>query len=186
MTLGAALLLLQAALQRANKLAGMLGGFGLRHWRELLIGMLLAMVWQQRSEIRRKDAALVAVFEAHQQAAAASRLRGAETGQEAVQAHVERIEQDRPAVERVVTRLRNICVRQPPAGDLPVPAGPASTDDARDAARNARDRAFADAAGRDLARCSTELSRLAALQDWVRANGGQPRPVTPDAHEPAP
>lgn len=177
-------LVLAVLLKAVKRHTGRVIAFGLRHWRELLIGVLLCTCWQQRREIRHQDAAIVAIFEAHRQAAAASQLRAAETGQEAVQAHVERIEQDRPVVERVVTRLRNVCLRQPAADrDLPMPAGAAPADDAARAAGDDADRAFTDAAGRDLARCSAELSRLSGLQNWVHANGGAPTepPPAPDA-----
>lgn len=98
-------------------------------------------------------------------------LRGALTGQEALSTYVRDSKKDAPVVERVVTRLRNVCLRQP-AADLPVPEGAGGADGPGRGAGDLQDREFAEAAGRDLAACKDELNKLKGLRRFVRDNGG--------------
>lgn len=159
--------------------------FALAYWRELLIAALAVAVIVQQARvmgrdgtIAKRDAAIQSIKDQQTVAAAKSEAHGATTGQEAVETYVERNEADAPVVERVVDRVRNVCLHdRAPARDLPVPEGAGLADGAaaraRDAeARAAEDRAYAIAIGDDLETCAKQLNKLRGLQGWIRANGG--------------
>lgn len=108
-------------------------------------------------------------------AAAESQARGAMTGQQAVEDLDHANVQNAPIVERVVTRVRNVCLREPAAGaddHLPLPDRTGQANDTAAGAGDAGDRAFAEAVARDIAVCANERERLIALQRWVSDNGG--------------
>ncbi len=96
---------------------------------------------------------------------AAATLQAATTGTEAVTTYADHIQQDAPVVERVVTRIVRQCAERVPSGTGDIHAA-----GVRDG--NAEDRAFAEAAGRDLQACASELERFRGLQEWKRRNGG--------------
>lgn len=153
-------------------------GFIFRWWREILIAVLAAAIWVQQGRVEsrdetigERDATIQEMKAAGKLAEAKSAERGATTGQEAVQNYVEQNRQDAPVVERVVERVRNVCLRQADR-DLPVPESAAAPDGSAAAAGDDGDRAFAEAIGRDLEACNRELNKLGRLQTWVKANGG--------------
>lgn len=127
---------------------------------------------EQRAHEKTKSA-LQQIKDSIKTAAAESQARGAVTGQQAVEGYEDAKQQAAPVVERVVTRVRNVCLREPAADDhLPLPNRASEAHDAATGAGDAGDRAFARAIGRDLTTCAAELERLKALQRWVRDNGG--------------
>ncbi|HEX6215285.1 MAG TPA: hypothetical protein VFZ38_10725 [Vicinamibacterales bacterium] len=137
------------------------------HWRLLLaLSLALAFAWQVRAKEEAQDA-LSDFRQSVEQAGLKSQLQGAQSGVEAVTTYVEQNEADRPVVERVVERVRHVCLR--PEGRVPVPASPGTADEAPG---RTSDDEFAKAIGQDLATCKAELNRLGALQVWVKANGG--------------
>ena len=144
----------------------------------LSIGIALA----QQIRIERRNTIISAQAGSIQRLQAAAQLaeatsaeRGAQTGQEAVQSYVQRNEQEAPLMERVVDRVRVVCMRDPasaPNDRLSVPEGSPDPDGRAQAPRNNGDREFAAAIGRDLQACRTEMTKLSELQTWLRANGG--------------
>ena len=103
--------------------------------------------------------------------------RAAEAGAFVRQRYDQQLEADRPVVERVVHRVRNVCLRDESTAahrDSAVPAAPGVADEAAGESANNRDRAFALAIAADLETCHRDLQRMSALQSWVRLNS-QPR-----------
>lgn len=73
--------------------------------------------------------------------------------------------EDAPVVERVVERVRNVCVRQ--AGGVSLPTAPSGAGQASRQAQDdrARESYLADVAD-DLATCQSELTRLDAIREF--------------------
>lgn len=102
-------------------------------------------------------------------------LLAAEAGRNAVEDYRHEVSEQAPVVERVVERVRNICVRDeardPGSRGLPLPAAAAGT--AGPGLRNgdAEDRAFSAAVGRDLAACADELVRFRKVMEHYERLG---------------
>jgi hypothetical protein len=146
--------------------------FLIEWWREvLIIGLVLGLI-HAGAEIRDREHQIKELEARHKLASATSQAKGASTGQEAVTVYVERNEADRPVVERVVERVRNVCLRSEDPVRVPVPEGAGAADEAASRTQDDEDRAFAEAIADDLQACNTELNKLSSLQDWIRANSG--------------
>ena len=148
-------------------------------WREVLILSLVAAVWLQITRVHareetigQRDQTIQSMKDAAKVAESKSAERGATTGAEATVDYVQRNEADRPVVERVVERVRNVCLRPPDPVRVPVPEGTAVADAAPSGTQDREDDAFAQAIADDLQACNAELNKLTALQDWVAKNGG--------------
>lgn len=150
--------------------------------RTLLIVLLLgAIFWVGRVYERRiwqRDAAQQETQQVKQDAARelagfVTAMKAATDGTRALENYVERTEQDRPVVERVVTHVRNLCVRQPAAGHLPMPEGAGLPQEASGEAADSGDRAFADAIADDLPTCAEELVRLDEAARYLRKQDGE-------------
>lgn len=114
--------------------------------------------------------ALAALQASIDKAASQSEARAAQTGLEAVTRYVQKQEADAPTVERVVTRVRDVCLRKPADRDLSMSGTPGASGQA---SREAQDDAtFAQAIADDLAACSGELNRLDAIRQFHNANVG--------------
>lgn len=147
-------------------------GFIFEWWRELfIIGLTLALL-HSCAEIRDREHEIESIKAAHKIAGANSQTRGATTGQEAVENYVDRNAADRPVVERVVERVRNVCMRSEDPVRVPVPESAGDADGAKGGTQDDEDRAFAEAISDDLRTCQEELNKLDGLRAWLRANGG--------------
>jgi len=145
------------------------GGFIVKFWREIFIAYLCIALYGAQGKIHDRDVALQGFIADQQAAALESEKRGAETGQEAVTTYVDQQAQDAPVIERVVTRVHNVCVRKPDRDlSLPAPAGVSGLPGRE--AQDQADREFAQAIADDLAACSGELNRLDAIRDFHNAN----------------
>lgn len=123
---------------------------------------------QARAETRALQVELdEAAADAKARALAASELARAEYEQD--------MEADADAVDRAVARARALCVRDDTGdeGDSEVPGAAGVADGTAGKAPDDRDRAFGVAIAQDLETCSRELSRMRALQTWVRGNSGE-------------
>jgi hypothetical protein len=148
------------------------------HWRLALALGLAAAVWIQTERLEAAQQDIAAAQQQLRMLALESQAQSALSGPEAVTAYVDQSNQDRPVVERVVTRVRHVCLREP-AGHLPMPAGAGDfhaadpgAGDAADRARADADQAFAEAVGRDLAKCNDALNLYGGFQQWKREHGG--------------
>lgn len=129
----------------------------------------------QTLRLSRAQHALADLQQSITAAAQQSQLRAATTGQEAVSSYAQSQQQDAPLVERVVTRVRNVCLRQPSPGGLPVPAAASEPGQARRDAQDDADRAaYLSAVADDLRTCQSELNRLDAIRQFHNANVGEP------------
>jgi hypothetical protein len=159
-------------LLKAKAIGSAFVSFIVEWWRELLIlGLVLALI-HAGAEIRDRNHEIASIKAAQKLAGANSQAKGATTGQEAVTVYVERNEADRPVVERVVERVRNVCLRSQDPVRVPVPESTPRADETAAGAGDGEDRAFVEAIGRDLETCKAELNKLSTLQEWLRANGG--------------
>lgn len=154
-------------------------GFVLNWWRELLIVFLIGAMYVMHARVEARDRTIAKRNETIQQmkddakvAESKSAERGATTGAEATVVYVERNEKDRPVVERVVERVRNVCVRSPDPVRVPVSQGSAGPDDTAIRTQDREDDAFREAIADDLQACNSELNKLRELQAWVISNGG--------------
>jgi len=115
-----------------------------------------------------------AAWAAKEQAAEIDRqkqaVKAANTGTTAVEAVHEEIKRDAPVVERVVTRVRNVCLHDD-KGRVSVPASAEEPARAPEPAQDAGDRAFVDAIESDIKQCADDLARLKGLQQWCIDNG---------------
>lgn len=121
-----------------------------------------------RNEIGALENQLQTARIALQQAEAEAQLRAVRAAEIARQEFEDREDESRPVVERVVTRVVRQCAAD---RGLPLPAGAGVAAGAAARAGDDADRAFAEAVGRDLRYCNTELNRLRSVQRWLIANG---------------
>ena len=153
--------------------------FVLNWWRELLILFLIGAMYVMHARVESRDRTIAErdgtiqdMKDAARVAESKSAERGAVTGAEATVVYVERNEADSPVVERVVERVRNVCVRPKDPVRVPVPQGSPDPDGTEGGTQDDQGRAFADDVADDLRTCQTELNKLEGLRTWVRANGG--------------
>lgn len=156
-----------------------LGRFLAEWWVEILVVALCLAIYAQQTRVWARDETIAKRDRAIDQMKAAAALaesksaeRGATSGQEAVSTYVERNEADRPVVERVVERVRNVCLRSPDPVRVSVPQGAAAPDGAKSRTQDDEDRAFAEDVADDLRTCQAELNKLDSLRAWIVANGG--------------
>lgn len=134
----------------------------------------ISTLWQTH-RLHSTQAALQTLKQSITTAEQQSQLRAATTATEAVSTYVQANEADAPIVERVVTRTRNVCVREP-ARDLPVPAVPAGNRQAAAAAQDrADDAAWLSAVADDIETCAGALNMCRAQYDFHKANEGGER-----------
>lgn len=135
----------------------------------VLLGSLQQLrIGALRNEIGALENQLQTARVALQQADAEAQLRAVRAAEIARQEFEDREDESRPVVERVVTRVVRQCAAD---RDLPMPAGSGVAAGAAARAGDDADRAFAEAVGRDLRYCNTELNRLRSVQRWLIANG---------------
>lgn len=114
-----------------------------------------------------------AALKSQKQATAIAEIATAE-----VTDYVDQVREDAPVVERVVERVRNVCLRPADPDRVPVPAPARAADAAALAAQNARNREAEDAEyiaaiQSDLASCANDLARFSALQAFAeKASAG--------------
>src|SRR5690606_26100377 len=110
----------------------------------------------------------VAEQRAHQiQASADQQITSANAGTTTVTEYADRVQSDRAPVERVITRVRNICLREP-ADHLPVPESAGAVQAPGGQAGDAGDDAFVAALQRDVQTCAAELARLDGSARYLR------------------
>ncbi len=167
------------AMLTAKSVAESFFAFVLNWWRELLILFLIGAMYVVHARVESRDRTIAERDETIQDmkddaslAESKSAERGAVTGAEATVVYVERNEADRPIVDRVVERVRNVCVRPKDPVRVPVPQSSPDPDGAKGRTQDDEERAFADDVADDLRTCQTELNKLEGLRTWVRANGG--------------
>lgn len=167
------------AMLGAKAVADKTFGFVLAWWRELLIVFLIGAMYVMHARVESRDRTIAErdgtiqdMKDAARVAESKSAERGAVTGAEATVVYVERNEADSPVVERVVERVRNVCVRPKDPVRVPVPQGSPDPDGTEGGTQDDQGRAFADDVADDLRTCQTELNKLEGLRTWVRANGG--------------
>lgn len=173
-------MMLLPAMLTTKRVALAVGRFIAEWWVEIVVVVLACGIFFQQTRVWSRDEKIVQLDRTIEDMKAAAVLaesksaeRGATTGAEATVAYVERNEKDRPVVERVVERVRNVCVRSPDPVRVPVSQGPRPPDEAAGRAEDREDDAFREAIADDLQACNSELNKLTALQDWVRANSGE-------------
>ncbi len=167
------------AMLTAKSVADTAFRFVLTRWRELLIAFLICAMYVMHAKVESRDRTIAErdgtiqdMKDAATLAESKSAERGAVTGAEATVVYVERNEADRPVVDRVVERVRNVCVRPKDPVRVPVSQGAPAVDGPQGGAQDDEDRAFANDVADDLRTCQTELNKLEGLRTWVRANGG--------------
>lgn len=138
-----------------------------------VVAVLGASAAWQTYRLERAQTALSELQQSITTAQQQSELRAATSGQEAVSTYVQAQERDAPIVERVVTRTRNVCLQQPAARDLSVPAATGGAGPAGRQAQDDADRAaWVSAVAEDLRTCASELARLDAIRAFHNANVG--------------
>lgn len=167
------------AMLAAKSVASKIVSFVLEWWVEILVLILVAGIWVQQTRVRsrdelivQRDATIKQMKDDAKLAESKSAEHGATTGAEATVTYVQRNEADRPVVERVVERVRNVCVRPKDPVRVPVSQGPGDPDGAKGGTQDREDDAFREAIADDLRTCQAELNKLDGLRTWVRANGG--------------
>lgn len=139
------------------------------------VGVLAAALAWQSLRLHGTQDALATLQQSLTTAQQQSQLRAATTATEAVSTYVQHQDRDAPVVERVVTRTRNICLREQAADHLPVPAAAGDIGQARRQAQDDADRAaWISAVADDLKTCAAELNRLDAIRNYHNANVGVP------------
>lgn len=140
-----------------------------------IIITLVSAAATQTVRLERKNTELTQCQAAITAAQSSGKVRAAGTGLEAVTNYVTKQTEDGPVIERVVTRVHNVCVRQPADRDLSVPAAASVSGLPGREAQDQADREFAQAIADDLAACSGELNRLDAIREFHNANVGDAR-----------
>lgn len=151
----------------------------------ILVGIIATIFYAGRVYERRiwqRDTAVAASTKTKQDAA--REVAGANfdaflasAGTKTVTNYVERLEEDRPIVERVITRIRNVCLRGGASGvRRSVPEGAGTVQAPGSETRNGGDDAFAAALQRDLKVCAAELNRLDESARYLRIRDGEEQP----------
>lgn len=151
----------------------------------MLTGIIAAIFYSGRVYERRiwqRDTAVAASTNTN--LAAAREVAGAnfnaylaQAGANTVTNYVERLEADRPTVERVVTRIRDVCMHNGASRireSLPEGAGTLQAPSSD--ARNDQDTEFVAALQRDIEVCAAELRRLDEAARYLRVQDGDERP----------
>lgn len=137
-----------------------------------IILILAAAVWVQTVRLGHAKNQLEACNQRIERAVTESKERAANTGIKAVESFQEKQHEDRKPVERVVTRINNVCLRK--QGDLLLPSATGELEKADAETEDSGDDAFIRAAGDDIESCSTALNQCDAVLDFVCKNGGCP------------
>lgn len=144
----------------------------------IIVAVLVAAVVVQSVRLHFAKAQLASLEREYAAAQVENVIKGATSATDALENYVERHEQDAPVVERVVERVRNVCLHSESRVPLPAGAGTLSGAGARtrDDEDRARDERFVEAIEHDLAYCNDKLNVLRGLQQFCIANGCAERP----------
>lgn len=148
----------------------------LTHWRLFAFAAVAALLGMQTMRLDRAQLDLERLQASISAASSKSETRAAQTGLEAVTSYVQKQQADAPVVERVVDRVRNVCLRKPASGDLPIAGAPGVFGQAGREAQDDRARTqYLQDVADDLVTCKAELDRLDAIRDFHNANVGDAR-----------
>jgi hypothetical protein len=129
-------------------------------------------IW--RGQSAQADAARTAAIAARDVANAQQPVFSAHAETKAVTNYVQKRDADVAPVVRAITRIRNVCVRDPDGDPVrePMPKGAGAFQAPGSDARDGRDDAFVAALERDIKVCSAELARLDASARYLRLQDG--------------